>query len=58
MIAPKSEQFESRLDEAGLEMMSYSKTGRYKVRLYKKDIEKNADLLTEVLRESYGKAVE
>jgi len=39
-------------------MMSYSKSGRYKVRLYKKDIEKNADLLTEVLRESYGKAVE
>jgi len=55
---PKSEQFESRLDEAGLEMMSYSKSGRYKVRLYKKDIEKNADLLTEVLKESYGKAVE
>jgi hypothetical protein len=55
---PKNEQFETRLDEAGLEMMSYSKFGRYKVRLYKKDIGKNADLLTEVLRESYGKTVE
>ena len=55
---PKSEQFESRLDEAGLEMISYSKTGCYKIRLYKKDIEKNADLLTEALRDSYGKATE
>jgi len=55
---PKSEQFESRLDEAGLEMISYSKAGCYKIRLYKKDIEKNADLLTEALRESYGKAAE
>ena len=55
---PKSEQLESQLDEAGLEMIGYSKTGRYKIRLYKKDIEKNADLLTEVLQESYGKAIE
>ncbi|HCO95710.1 MAG TPA: hypothetical protein DIU00_17480 [Phycisphaerales bacterium] len=54
----KSEQFESQLDEAGLEMISYSKSGRYKIRLYKEDVEKNKDLLTEALRESYGKATE
>jgi len=54
----RSEQLESQLDEAGLETIGYSKTGRYKIRLHKKDIEKNADLLTKVLRESYGKAME
>ncbi len=52
---PKSEQFESQLDEAGLEMISYSKGGRYKIRLYKKDIAKNADFLTEILQAAYGK---
>ena len=55
---PRSDQLESQLDEAGLEMIGYSKAGRYKIRLYKKDIEKNADLLTQALRDSYGKARE
>ncbi len=55
---PKSEEFESQLDEAGLEMMGYTKTGRYKIQLHKKDIEKNADLLTKALRDSYGKVTE
>jgi len=55
---PKSEQLESQLDEAGLEMISYSKGGRYKIRLYKEDIEKNADFLTEILQAAYGKTAE
>ncbi len=55
---PRSEQLESQLDEAGLEMISYSKGGRYKIRLYKEDIEKNADFLTEILQAAYGKTAE
>jgi len=54
----KSEQFESQLDEAGLEMSSYSKSGCYRIRLHKKDVEKNSDFLTEALRDSYNKATE
>ena len=55
---PKSDQLESQFDEAGLDVIGYGKTGRYKIRLCKKDVEKNADLLTKALRESYGKVVE
>lgn len=55
---PKSEQLESQLDEVGLEMISYSKGGRYKIRLYKEDIVKNADFLTEILQAAYGKIAE
>ena len=55
---PQNERFESQLDEAGLGMISYSKGGRYKIRLYKKDIEKNADFLTEILQAAYGKTAE
>lgn len=52
---PKNEQFESSIEEAGLQTVSYSKSGRYKIRLYKEDIEKNSELLTKALREAYGK---
>lgn len=55
---PKSEHLESQLDKAGLEMVSYSKGGRYKIRLYKKDIEKNVDFLTKVLKEAYVELME
>ena len=52
---PKNESVESQLDEAGLEVINYSsKSGRYIIRLYKKDIEKNTEPLTQILKESYG----
>ncbi|NYT00903.1 MAG: hypothetical protein GKB99_04190 [Methanocellales archaeon] len=52
---PKSDNIESQLDDAGLEVIRYSsKSNRYIIRLHKKDVEKNAELLTDLLKESYG----
>ena len=56
---PKSEEIEAQLDEAGLEVINYSsKSGRYKIRLYKEDIEKNSELLTRILQKAYGEEPE
>lgn len=44
-----------RLENAGLDVMDYnSRSGRYRIRLKPGEIEKNKDILTEVVKEAYG----
>jgi hypothetical protein len=51
----KSEDVETKLDEAGLDVMEYlDKWGRYRVRLTKGDIKKHAALLKELLEKSHN----
>jgi predicted transport protein len=48
-----SDEIQSRLDEAGLDVMGYGKFGRYKIRLAKDDIKRHEELLLELLKASY-----
>ena len=49
----QSEEIQSKLDDAGLDVMGYSKFGRYKIRLAKDDIKRHEELLKELLKASY-----
>ena len=53
----RSDELEQRLDEAGLDMMDYSRrSGRYRVRLTKPEIEEHRELITDLLKRSYEKS--
>jgi hypothetical protein len=53
----RSDELEQQLDEAGLDVMEYSKrTGRYRLRLTKPDIKKHQELLAELLGLAYEKS--
>lgn len=50
----RSEEVQSKLDEAGLDVMDYdSKWGRYRIRLTKGDLEKHADLVRILVARAY-----
>lgn len=49
----KSDEIQQRIEEAGLDLIDYSKWGRYRVRLGVNDISQHRDVLLEVLRRSY-----
>ena len=51
---PKDEGMESKLNNAGLDVMDYdNKWGRYRIRLTKGEIDKNTEVLQEILSEAY-----
>jgi len=49
----KSEDVQQRIEDAGLDLIDYSKRGRYRVRLAAGDIEQHRDFLLGLLRRSY-----
>ena len=52
----QSEEIQTKLEDAGLDVMDYDKKdGRYRVRLTTSDVKKHQDLLTELIKQSYGK---
>jgi hypothetical protein len=49
----RDDAIETKLNEAGLDVMDYStRNGRYRIRLAKGDIDKHAELLTEILAQA------
>jgi predicted transport protein len=50
---PKSEDFTSRIDESGLNLMDYSRWGAYRLNLRKGDVASHRDLLKEMLAAAY-----
>src|SRR5262245_46803155 len=55
----RSEEIQTRLGEAGLDLMEYdAKRGRYRIRLAKEDLKRHEVLLTELLRKAYEEARE
>jgi hypothetical protein len=51
----RSPELEERLEQAGLDLMDYdTRWGRYRIRLQPTDVEKHADLLTDLIREASG----
>jgi predicted transport protein len=56
---PRSDALTERLEEAGLDVMDYDRrSGRYRVRLTKDDIHKHQELLTDLMEQAYGHAME
>ena len=49
-----SPDIDQQLETAGIEVMDYTKFGRYRLRLTKNDIKKHSDLLLKLLKTSYG----
>jgi hypothetical protein len=52
----RSDEIQSKIDQAGLDFMGYSKWGRYKIRLAKDDVRRHEDLLRELLKASYDQS--
>jgi predicted transport protein len=49
----KSDEIESQISENGLDLMDYSKWGRYRIRLSKSDIHEHEDFITQLLKLAY-----
>lgn len=54
----QSEETQAKLEDAGLDVMDYHKRDRrYCIRLTTSDVKKHEDLLTELIKQSYGKTL-
>jgi hypothetical protein len=51
-----SQEIQDKLDEAGVDVMEYSRSGRYRLRLTKGDTKKHDALLRDLLRRAYDEA--
>lgn len=49
----RSDDLEDRLNDAELDVMDYSKRGRYRIRLVPGDVDRHRDLVLELLRRSF-----
>lgn len=49
----KSEEIKAKIEEKGLDLIDYTKQGRYRFRLFKNDLDKHADFIKELLEQSY-----
>jgi predicted transport protein len=54
----KSEEFENEISERGLDLMDYTKWGRYRIRLSKSDVQKHQEFITQLLKQAYTEATE
>ena len=52
----KSEELEQKIDEAGLDLIDYTRSGRYRIRLTQKDAKKNEEFLKDLLQLAYTEA--
>ncbi|MDQ7030438.1 MAG: hypothetical protein Q9O62_11990 [Ardenticatenia bacterium] len=49
----KSDELERKFEETGLDVIDYTKWGRYRIRLTKGDVEKHGEFLADVLKRAY-----
>lgn len=49
----KSDDINQRIEQTGLDLIDYTKSGRYRIRLLKTDLERHGDFLKEILKQSY-----
>ena len=50
---PKSEEISVKLEDSGLNLLEYSRWGRYRINLTLRDLEQHIDLVRELLRTAY-----
>ena len=49
----RSDEFESKIEEKGIDLMDYTKWGRYRIRLNKSDVQEHTDFMTLLLKQSF-----
>jgi len=54
---PKEPNTENRIEEAGLDLMEYSRSGRTRIKLTKKEIKEQEELLAELLKMAHDKSI-
>lgn len=54
---PKEQETENRIEEAGFDLMEYSRSGRTRIKLTKKEIKEQHEFLTELIKMAYEKSV-
>lgn len=52
---PKEQETENRIEEAGLDLMEYSRSGRTRIKLTKKEIKEQSNFLGELIKIAYDK---
>ena len=52
----RSEEIENQISEKGIDLMDYTKWGRYRIRLSKSDFKEHGDFITELLKQAYTEA--
>ena len=58
ITVPQDEEIDSRLEEAGIDVLDYEKrSGRYRLKLDGADIQEHADMLKDLLRQGYHRRV-
>lgn len=54
---PKEQETENRIEEAGLDLMEYSRSGRTRIKLTKKEIKEQREFLAELIKMAYDKGI-
>lgn len=54
---PKEQETENRIEEAGLDLMEYSRSGRTRIKLTKKEIKEQREFLTELIKMAYDRSI-
>ena len=54
----KAEEIENKISEKGIDLMDYTKWGRYRIRLSKSDLEKHGDFITELLKQAHTETID
>lgn len=49
----KSDEIENKISDSGLDLMDYSKWGRYRIRLSKSDVNDHGEFITQLLKQAY-----
>jgi len=52
---PKDQETENRIEEAGLDLMEYSRAGKTRIKLTKKEIKEQKEFLSELIKLAYDK---
>ncbi|UCH85327.1 MAG: hypothetical protein JSW50_06465 [Candidatus Latescibacterota bacterium] len=53
---PRTEEIEAQIEQAGLDLIDYSKWGRYLLRLNKEDLKKHEAFLIELMKKAYSES--
>ncbi len=54
---PKEQETEDRIEEAGLDLMEYTRSGKTRIKLTKNEIKEQYEFLTELIKMAYEKSV-
>jgi hypothetical protein len=50
---PKSEETETIIEDAGLDILNYTRWGKYQIRLTKNDIQPQKEILRDLMKQAY-----